>query len=91
MAESIIKKQGIKSATFSGTTTGTGSLLLQGPWDGKRIPMLAKLPDSSAARCSFFFYQNSLYIQCYTFNSSNTQVIPLANTAISGTYYYLDS
>lgn len=88
MAESIIKKNhNIKSASYSGQTAPTGSLMLQSYWDG-RISIFAT--NTNAYRCSFFTYNNSLYIQCFTINSANTQVIPVSGVVVSGTYYYLD-
>lgn len=77
----------VKSASYSGQTAPTGSLLLQSPWNG-RIPIF--VTSTQAYRCLFFTYNNNLYIQCYTTNSANTQVIPVSGVVVSGTYYYVE-
>lgn len=82
----------VKSATFSGTTTATGGLTIQNNWDG-RIPVFATFMGASY-RYGFFLGSDgtTLLMQVYLpVESSGTYYITAkANTAISGTYYYIE-
>lgn len=87
MAESIIKSQGVvKSASFSGTTSASGNVELYNGAD--RMVIGAK--DALSTCYTIWISGNAKYAKAYT-TTGDGKFEARANTAVSGTYYYLDS
>lgn len=86
MAESIIKNRGIKSASFSGTTDSTGNCVIAPLSQG----VVVSIREVHNYLPIFMVTSgNNNYAKFINISASTFQ--PVANSAVSGTYYYLDS
>ena len=92
MLQPMIQGGTVKSDTFSATSNSNGALVLFEDTTKKKILVGIDFGNSSA-NGYYFATSNSSKRQWHVrlVSSSNGAIVPVANTSVSGTYYYIET
>ena len=88
MATGTIEMQGLKSATFSGTTDSGGDISLGFSVSSGKIVVQAYTKNAVFLAIPRASTSGNWFINCQKYSSGNWTVA--SNQTVSGTYYYLE-